>query len=145
MLPPQLQDILADSASPPFSRSAFIAFLAQNHCLETLEFIMDAERYSAANIRVTQGQADWTREGAEHLCALWRKLMCTYIMPYAPYEVNLPAHARDQLLSVAATITPPHPSELDEAISITFGLMNDSVLEHFIESFSTSYAGRRTK
>ncbi|KAK2071499.1 hypothetical protein P8C59_005918 [Phyllachora maydis] len=46
--PPSLADILANAAPPPWTLSAFTAYLSQNHCLETLEFTMDADRYQTA-------------------------------------------------------------------------------------------------
>jgi len=126
---PALRDILANAAPPPWSLSAFMAYLSQNHCLETLEFTMEAERYKTAHAQGT---------GSEHVCALWQKLINAYILPYGPREVNLPGPVRDRLLGLAWTAAPPNPSELDEAVKIVYELMNDSVLLPFLESTSTA-------
>ena len=141
--PPALRDILSNSAPPPWTLSAFMAFLSQNHCLETLEFTMDAGRYRTAHDGALQDQETWARDSGEYVCLLWQKLMHAYIIPYGPREVNLPAHVRDRLLSLVATPTPPHPSELNEAVNIVYELMNDSLLVPFIESLSMLHPAQR--
>ncbi|KAI1104450.1 regulator of G protein signaling superfamily [Jackrogersella minutella] len=130
--PPSLTDILSNTAPPPWTLSSFMAFLSQNHCLETLEFILDAERYSAAHYQIGQCQ---TPNGPAQICSLWRKVIDAYIMPCAPREVNLPSHVRDRLLELpCCKASPPDPSELDEAVQIVRDLINDSVLVPFLES-----------
>ncbi|PBP21702.1 hypothetical protein BUE80_DR007604 [Diplocarpon rosae] len=42
---PTLQEVLSNTAPPPWTLAAFMQYLSQNHCLETLEFTMDAKRY----------------------------------------------------------------------------------------------------
>ncbi|KAI1076498.1 hypothetical protein F5B20DRAFT_584160 [Whalleya microplaca] len=134
--PPSLADILSNTAPPPWTLSSFMAFLSQNHCLETLEFILDAERYRTVHYQIVQGH---TPDGPEHICALWLKVIEAYIMPCAPREVNLPAHVRDRILRLPCVASnPPHPSELDEAVQIVRELMNDSVLVPFLESVAPS-------
>lgn len=136
--PPTLAEILSNTSSPPWTLAAFMAYLSQNHCLETLEFTMDADRYRNAHGKILSDQA-WARDGNDHVCSLWEKLMQAYIIPYAPREVNLPARVRDRLLARDYSSVPPPPSELDEAVAIVYELMNDSVLLPFIESLSPVY------
>ncbi|KAI0802297.1 regulator of G protein signaling superfamily [Xylaria sp. FL0064] len=129
---PTLDDILANTAPQPWTLSAFMAYLSQNHCLETLEFIMDASRYRATHAQMLQGQL---YVGVDYICGLWEKIIEAYILPGAPREVNIPAPVRDRLLNfVYTTSTPPDPTELDEATRIVRELMNDSVLVPFLES-----------
>jgi hypothetical protein len=109
-----------------------MAYLSQNHCMETLEFTMDADRYRQAFDEAVRDPRSWAREGSDHLCSLWRKLMHAYIMPYGHREVNLPSRVRDRLLGLAESPDPPDPSELDDAVSIVYELMNDSVLVPFL-------------
>ncbi|KAL2018624.1 hypothetical protein VTK56DRAFT_527 [Thermocarpiscus australiensis] len=135
--PPSLRDILTNSAQPPYTLGAFMAFLSQNHCLETLEFTMDAERYRTAYLEFITEAAVGAEDGNEHVCSLWAKLMHAYIFPCGPREVNLPADVRDRLLSLPAMAVPPNPSELDEAARIIYELMNDSVLGPFLTSVAT--------
>ncbi|KAL8365819.1 hypothetical protein RB595_004545 [Gaeumannomyces hyphopodioides] len=135
---PSLQEILANTAPPPWNLSAFMAYLSQNHCLETLEFTLEAERYRLAYEQLSRDQSTWTRDANDHVCNLWQRLMNAYILPCGPREVNLPGPVRDQLLSLASTPTPPNPSELDEAVRIVHELMNDSVLLPFIASANAS-------
>ncbi|KAI0402985.1 regulator of G protein signaling superfamily [Xylaria palmicola] len=130
--PPTLDDILSNTAPQPWTLTAFMAYLSQNHCLETLEFIMDAARYRATYSQILQGQVYL---GMDHVCELWEKLIRAYILPGAPREVNIPAPVRDRLLGLLyTTSTPPNPIELDEASGIVRELMNDSVLVPFLES-----------
>ena len=132
--PPSLQDILSNTAPPPWSLAAFMAFLSQNHCLETLEFTMDAERYRAAHSEIMTGDPAKMRDGNDHVCTLWQKLMNAYILPCGPRELNIPSPVRDRLLGLPATSTPPDPSELDDAVRIVYELMNDSVLVPFLQA-----------
>ncbi|KAK1761300.1 hypothetical protein QBC47DRAFT_428646 [Echria macrotheca] len=134
--PPSLRDILSNKAPPPYTLGAFMAFLSQNHCLETLEFTMDADRYRAAHAEILQRPGGMS-DANEHVCSLWQKLMHAYILPCGYREVNLPAHVRDRLLSLPATPMPPDPSELDEAVTIVYELMNDSVLGPFLASVAS--------
>jgi hypothetical protein len=131
--PPTLDEILQDVSSPPWTLTAFMAYLSQNHCMETLEFTLDAQRYAAFyHQHLTQYAASAT--ASEGVCASWDKLMQVYIVPCAPREVNIPARVRDRLLSLDSRPNPPHPSELEEAGRIIYELMNDSLLVPFIES-----------
>lgn len=129
---PTLHEILSDSAPHPYTLSAFMAYLSQNHCLETLEFTMEADRYRLAHCQSQHALQDHS----DHLCGLWQKLIQAYIQPWGSREVNLPAHVRDHLLSLPCGPQPPQPSELDDAVRIIYELMSDSVLVPFVESFN---------
>ncbi|KAH6621194.1 hypothetical protein B0J18DRAFT_480738 [Chaetomium sp. MPI-SDFR-AT-0129] len=137
--PPPLRDILTNAAAPPYTLSAFTAFLSQNHCMETLEFTMDADRYTTVYFNCAREQALGFENGIEHVASLWQKIISAYIVPYGHREVNLPAHVRDRLLSLPNTPIPPHPSELDEAVRIVYELMNDSVLGPFLASVAVHH------
>jgi hypothetical protein len=114
-----------------------MAYLSQNHCMETLEFILDAQRYRTAYEQWLHGTRGWFARGNEDTCSLWSKVIGAYIMPCAPREVNLPAPVRDRLLQLSChNMSPPDPSELDEAVRIVHELMNDSVLVPFLESLA---------
>ncbi|KAK5988712.1 hypothetical protein PT974_10200 [Cladobotryum mycophilum] len=131
--PPSLTEILLDVAPPPWTLTAFMAYLSHNHCMETLEFTLDSQRYAAFyNQHISD--ATQSAETKERVCAWWQKLMQVYIIPCAPREVNIPARVRDYLLSIPYGPSPPHPAELDEAGRIVFELMNDSLLLPFLQS-----------
>lgn len=119
-----------------------MAYLSQNHCLETLEFTMEAERYRIEYNQVVERKTV-VHDANEYMCSLWAKLMEAYIVPCSPREVNLPCPVRDRLLSHSCSSTPPHPSQLDEAVNIVYELMNDSVLVPFIESVSPFFSDHR--
>nr|XP_036585776.1 regulator of G-protein signaling [Colletotrichum truncatum]KAF6795967.1 regulator of G-protein signaling [Colletotrichum truncatum] len=139
LTPPSLSEILSNTSSPPWTLAAFMAYLSQNHCLETLEFTMDAERYRKAYEQIITNK-EWIGDGNDHVCSLWEKLMQAYIIPYSPREVNLPSPVRDRLIAQSCSSVPPPPSELDEAVKIVYELMNDSVLLPFIESVMPSHS-----
>ncbi|KAI9715967.1 MAG: hypothetical protein M1812_005601 [Candelaria pacifica] len=137
---PTLAEVLSNKAPPPWSLTAFMAYLSQNHCLETLEFTMDASRYrkhfnkmAARNIGTPV-----TTESQEpaYVRMLWQRLLEAYIVPNGPREVNLPGDVRDQLLSLPNTLAPPSPDSLDPAVKIIYELMDDSVLIPFLNSVS---------
>ena len=137
---PTLHDVLSNSAPPPWTLSAFTAYLSQNHCLETLEFTMDAERYRKRYDEVAIQMAGMPMtpdvEESDHLRMLWHRLMEAYIMPNGPREVNLPSDVRDRLLSLPSHIRPPPPDELDAAVRIIYELMDESVLIPFLNEVS---------
>ncbi|KAF4452887.1 regulator of G- signaling [Fusarium albosuccineum] len=132
--PPSLTEILLDVASPPWTLSAFMAYLSQNHCMESLEFTLDSQRYAAFYNEMITDTSNRTQESQDRVCVLWEKLMQVYIIPCAPREVNIPARIRDQLLNLPCGPTPPHPAQLDEAGRILYELMNDSLLVPFLQS-----------
>lgn len=133
---PTLPDVLSNSAPPPWTLSAFTAYLSQNHCLENLEFTMDADRYrerfDAMALR-TPGMAISTEyEDCKYLRMLWQRLMDAYIVQDGSREINIPSNVRETLLSLPNDINPPRPEELDEAIRIIYNLMEESVLVAFL-------------
>ncbi|TWU75601.1 hypothetical protein ED733_006712 [Metarhizium rileyi] len=131
--PPTLSDILYDVSPPPWTLSAFMAYLSQNHCMETLEFTLDSKRYAAFYDELAAENPP-SQETNTRVCGLWDKLMEVYIIPCAPREVNIPARVRDRLLSLPSGPAAPHPSELEEAGRIIYELMNDSLLVPFLQS-----------
>ena len=135
---PTLADVLSNSAPPPWTLSAFMAYLSQNHCLETLEFTMDASRYRKHYNQMIAAAAASTpnEEKAQYVRMLWQRLLEAYITPNGPREVNLPSAVRDTLLSQPNTLVPPSPSTLDPAVKIIYELMDESVLVPFLNSVS---------
>jgi hypothetical protein len=138
---PNLSEILSNETPPPWTLSAFMAYLSQNHCLETLEFTMDAARYgkhySKMLSRLPGGLLVATSEESEYLKSLWQRLMEAYIAPNGPREVNLPSEVRNRLLSLIhnAEGLPPPPNALDTAVQHIYALMEESVLVPFLNSY----------
>lgn len=146
---PNLSEILANTASPPWTLSAFMAYLSQNHCLETLEFTMDASRYRKHYNKMVGQNAESPVSPASEECnyvkMLWQRLLDAYIAPNGPREVNLPSDVRDGLLALSNPYVPPHPSTLDTAVAKIYELMEESVLVPFLNSLSPqSAAGYNT-
>ncbi|KAH6656841.1 RGS domain-containing protein [Truncatella angustata] len=140
---PSLGDILSNTAPPPWTLSAFTAYLSQNHCLETLEFLTEAERYRKAYEAQSAAGSEQQQCEEGSLCSLWHRIMQAYIMPYSPREVNLPAPVRDRLLALECSSSTcpdsrvPQPSELEEAVGIIHELMTDSLLFPFLQSVAS--------
>jgi hypothetical protein len=139
---PTLHEVLSDTAPPPWTLSAFMAYLSQNHCLETLEFTMDANRYSrhyrAMIEKESLSPVTSHPQESEYVQMLWRKLVDAYITPNGPREVNLPSNVRDRLLSLPCAQSPPDPEELEPAVKIIYELMDQSVLVPFLNSVAPS-------
>jgi len=132
---PTLADVLSNTAPPPYTLSAFMAYLSQNHCLETLEFTMDANRYRKHYNSIAcpkDRQSAPSSKDCAFVRKLWQKLLDAYIAPDGPREVNLPCSIRDQILSVPNHRTPPPPEALDPAVDIIHELMQESVLVPFL-------------
>jgi hypothetical protein len=118
-----------------------MAYLSQNHCLETLEFTMDASRYRKHYTTMMDepgAPLAPTSEGCEYVRMLWQKLLDAYIVPNGPREVNLPSNIRDDLLSQPNDHMPPTPDCLDKAVKIIYELMDESVLVPFLNSVSST-------
>ncbi|KAI9734716.1 MAG: hypothetical protein M1818_006703 [Claussenomyces sp. TS43310] len=137
---PTLQEVLANTAPPPWTLSAFMAYLSQNHCLETLEFTMDASRYRKHfNTMMERCQGHTMSsdgDDCDYVRMLWQKLLDAYITPDGPREVNLPSDVRHELMALPNLQTPPNPAVLDNAVRIIYELMDESVLVPFLNSVS---------
>ncbi|USP76517.1 hypothetical protein yc1106_03791 [Curvularia clavata] len=135
---PNLAEILNNTAPPPYTLTSFMAFLSQNHCLENLEFTMDASRYRKHYSKMVSRHPGSPISPLSDECAyvlmLWRRLIDAYIRESGPREVNLPAEVRDNLLSLSDSYVPPHPSSLDSAVAKINELMEESVLVSFLNS-----------
>ncbi|KAK2808829.1 hypothetical protein FQN50_004305 [Emmonsiellopsis sp. PD_5] len=125
---PTLDDVLSNTAPPPYTLAAFMAYLSQNHCLETLEFTMEAKRY----------RESYYSESPEppHLCMLFQRILSAHVIPAAPREINLPSQVRDGLLRYSQSTTPPPPESLDSAVKRMRDLMEESIFIPFLNSQS---------
>lgn len=143
---PTLPDVLANSAPPPWTLSAFTAYLSQNHCLENLEFTMDADRYrerfDAMKFRKSNASEV---EDCQYLRMLWQRLLDAYIIPDGSREINIPSNVRETLLSLPNDTIPPRPEELDDAITIIYNLMEESVLVSFLNDVPPSRGSHSPK
>ena len=139
---PTLNEVLANTAAPPYTLSAFMAYLSQNHCLETLEFTMEASRYrdtyEALSARLgADALTDPDTRESQHLHMLWQRLMTAYILPGAPREVNLSSEVRDGLLRYRDVTIPPTPDALNSAVKRIHDLMEESIFLPFLNSHTS--------
>jgi hypothetical protein len=139
MAAPTLERILAGQSPPPFTLTAFMGFLSQNHCLETLEFTLDASRYQQYYYSLSQVPPTPGSMEANRLCSSWERLIGAYVRPGAPREVNLTSQVRDTLMRIPNTYTPPPPESLDQAVFKIIELMRESVLTPFIQQCRMQY------
>jgi hypothetical protein len=69
-----------------------MAFLSQNHCLENLEFTMDASRYRKHYSKMVNRHPGSPISPLSDECAyvlmLWRRLIDAYIRESGPREVS---------------------------------------------------------
>jgi hypothetical protein len=69
-----------------------MAFLSQNHCLENLEFTMDASRYRKHYSKMVNRHPGSPISPLSDECAyvlmLWRRLIDAYIRESGPREVR---------------------------------------------------------
>lgn len=139
---PTLPDVLSNAAPPPWTLAAFTAYLSQNHCLENLEFTLDAERYKEKYDKLASQAAGKpllsAGDESGHLKMLWQRLIDAYITPDCPREINIPADVRDTLLSLPNHTTPPSPEVLTNAVKIIYNLMEESVLISFLNEVPPS-------
>jgi hypothetical protein len=89
---PNLQEILSNTAPPPYTLTSFMAFLSQNHCLENLEFTMDASRYRKHYSKMVNrhpgSPISPLSEECGYVLMLWRRLIDAYIRESGPREVR---------------------------------------------------------
>ncbi|KAE8144897.1 RGS domain-containing protein [Aspergillus avenaceus] len=138
---PTLDEVLANTAPAPYTLSAFMAYLSQNHCLETLEFTLEAKRYRETYDSLCHqlGQCPILIDCPEsqHLRMLWQRLLTAYIIPGSPREINVSSEVRDDILQHANSAIPPSPEILDAAVKLVHELMEESIFLPFLNSYST--------
>jgi hypothetical protein len=137
---PTLDEVLRDIVPPPYNLEAFTTYLSQSHCLETIDFINETERYREDYTFLVdreQGSTLTTSSLAiEHLLMLYRLLLTSYIQPGAPCEINISVEMRDALLRHKDSAIPPHPDILDPALKTMHELMEHSIFVSFLNNRS---------
>ncbi|KAF7596970.1 hypothetical protein BBP40_011336 [Aspergillus hancockii] len=138
-LRPKLDEILNDTAPVPYTLGTFIAFLAQNHCLEVLEFILEAKRYRKTyDWLQDHGKVCSEKHGQpERLRRVWDRIIEEYIQTGAAREINVPNEIRQELLQYHETHDSiPHPDILDCAVQHMHDLLRESILIPFLRTCS---------
>lgn len=141
---PTLDDVLNNRAPQPCTLSAFMAYLSQKHCLETLAFTLDAkkyrEMYDAACAHMAGMPLNYESDEGYELQQEWTRILDIYVKPGAPQEINLPSEERDDLLDWPYNVKPPPPEALDPSLKRMHDLMSDIFIP-FCNSFRpVSYA-----
>lgn len=135
---PTLEEVLNNTAPQPYTLAAYTAFLSQQHCLETLEFVTEArrytEKYDEAALELTGMPLTSDTDQGFELTMIWNRILDIYVKPGAPREINLPAEERDDLVEYPYEPRPPPPSALEPSVKRMYDLMSDSIFIPFCNS-----------
>lgn len=135
---PTLDDVLNGRAPEPYTLAAYTAFLSQQHCLETLEFTMEAksyrEKYDIAAAQLAGMPFNNESDEGYELQQDWLRVLDVFVKPGAPREINLPAEERDDLVDYPCGLRPPPPEAFDPAVKRMYDLMSDSIFIPFCNS-----------
>lgn len=135
---PTLDDVLNGKAPNPYTLAAYTAFLSQQHCLETLEFTMEAksyrEKYDIAAAQLAGMPLNNESDEGYELHQDWNRVLDIYVKPGAPREINLPAEERDDLVEYPCGAKPPPPEAFDPAVKRMYDLMSESIFIPFCNS-----------
>ncbi|KAK9466791.1 RGS domain-containing protein, partial [Lipomyces arxii] len=133
---PTLDDVLADVSESPYLLTEFMAYLAQNHCLETLEFAMDVKRYiEVYNAALTSSYSTVihaNHRAYDHLMLLWHRILDSYVRHDSARELNLPEHLRVELMAQTNTGLPPGPDCFTRALCAVKDMLNECVFLQFL-------------
>ncbi|RAK98379.1 regulator of G-protein signaling domain-containing protein [Aspergillus ibericus CBS 121593] len=139
---PSLDEVLANTAPAPYTLSAFMAYLSQNHCLETLEFTLEAKRYretyDALSRQMNELPIVSDRPESQHLQMLWQRLLTAYILPGSPREINVSSEVRDDILRHTNFPIPPPPDCLNTAVKLVHDLMEESIFLPFLNAHAST-------
>ncbi|KAF9886231.1 hypothetical protein FE257_011954 [Aspergillus nanangensis] len=141
---PTLDEVLADTAPAPFTLSAFMAYLSQNHCLETLEFTLEANRYREAygslGHQLNQYPIVTDCPDTQQLRLRWQRLLTVFILPGGLREINVSSDVRDDIVRQSKlSPAPPPPHVLDAAVRVVRELMEESIFLPFLNSQSSAH------
>jgi hypothetical protein len=132
---PSLNEVLHNKAPHPYSLNSFTAHLSQRHCLEILEFILDARRYRdsyEATPLADESPISPDRPKSWILLELWQQLLSTYIIPGSPREINSRSNIRCDLLAYRNPEKPPAPTMLDAVEKEMLELLSHSIFPSFL-------------
>jgi hypothetical protein len=135
---PTLEEVLNNTAPPPYTLAAYTAFLSQQHCLETLEFVTEARKYADKYDEALKEHSAESLNSEDdvgfELVQIWNRLLDVYVKPGAPREINLPAEERDDLVEYPFEPSPAPPAALEPAVKRMYDLMSDSIFIPFCNS-----------
>lgn len=132
---PSLNDVLHNTAPHPYTFNSFTAHLSRRHCLEILEFILEARCYRDSyetTPLADESLISSNRPKSWILLELWQQLLSTYIIPGSPRELNLRSNIRCGLLGHHNPEKPPAPTALDAAEKEMHELLSHSIFPSFL-------------
>lgn len=137
---PRLDDILNDVAPFPYTLGAFIAFLSEHRCLETVEFLLETERYRRIYHWLEHKTEACEAIRKAHLSGLWNRLINQYIRPGSEREINISCEIRKQLMQQFHNRgdDPPPPQVLDQVVNSIKELLRGAILIPFLRRSSAT-------
>lgn len=137
---PRLDDILNDVAPFPYTLGAFIAFLSERRCLETVEFLLETERYRRIYHWLEHKTETYEAIRKAHLSGLWNRLINQYIRPGSKREINISCEIRQQLMQQFYNRggDPPPPQVLDQVEKSIKELLRGAILIPFLRRSSAT-------
>ncbi|KAF7591563.1 hypothetical protein BBP40_001443 [Aspergillus hancockii] len=134
---PTFDKVLNDAAPYPYSLNSFKAYLSQNHCSESLNFLEEVEQYTQTYrcaIQVDGAPLSSHSTSSPSLLLTWKRLISTYILPGSPQELNLSTEERNSLLKYDNARVPPPPCLINEAVKRIAQSLESSVFFQFLSS-----------
>ncbi|KAE8384756.1 hypothetical protein BDV23DRAFT_188894 [Aspergillus alliaceus] len=134
---PTFDKVLNDVAPYPYTLKSFKAYLSQNHCSESLEFLEGMKQYkqayrSALNL---DGSSSSSRSSMlPRLLLTWRNLLSVYILPGSLHELNISTEERNALLKYTDISSPPSPCVIDEAVGKIAQSLESSIFLPYLSS-----------
>jgi hypothetical protein len=134
---PTLDDVLKGLSAPPYTLDALRRYMAQNKCLELLEFTEEArgyeESYYSACIQLgcfSSSSSD--RPESWLLLSLWQRLLSLYVTPGALREISILSRDEIDLLTQPKPATPPSPILVIPIMNQARDLIENSVFIPFL-------------
>ncbi len=133
---PSVDEILKGKAPEPFSLTAFKKYVAQNHCSENVEFIVDVQNYKSLY------NESHEKTTILQLNKVFNDIIDTYIRPNSKHELNLSCESRHRLVDVATELesiaTPADPSCFDDSCHEIQELIRECTYVSFVNLFAPS-------
>lgn len=105
----------------PYNRGAFVQFLANAHCMENLEFIVELDRFMAKFASISHMLNDDSVREHDRLLHQWHVIHKVFLQPDAVKEVNIPGQLRSNLYGEVL----PHTKQVVQIRALIYELLLD--------------------
>lgn len=137
MDPPTLGNVLQGSSSGSYSLENLRIFMLQNHCLELLNFLQEAEGYKESYYAVFVQLGPITHHSLQRpeireLVILWRHLALTYIFRGSPHEIIITDTERERFSAMSSGLFPPPPYILNSTVERIYQVLANTIFPAFL-------------